>query len=208
MRAFSVITNLRMELFQALVRTVACRGPVNCINKRTAGQLAIILKPQCGRRVCVTRATWLSFVTRHIVVTALLQLSIRPLRTSQSTGNMDTVYWLWWPGIDSCPPLHPYTSFVCIVSCWILPSWAPRLCSWRPAARRRGGQQPRHCGHYRLPALLLFADSEKLQRKPSNHEVRDHYTLGTQQHTSLGVSSNCKPWRTHILRFIVSTEIV
>ena len=39
------------------VRTVACRGNVNCINKRTAGQLAIILKPQCGRRVCVTRAT-------------------------------------------------------------------------------------------------------------------------------------------------------
>ena len=59
-----------------------------------------------------------------------------------------------------------------------------------------------------VPALLLFADSEKLQRKPSNHEVRDHYTLGTQQHTSLGVSSNCKPWRTHVLRFFVSTEIV
>ena len=84
---------------------------------------------------------------------------------------------------------------LCVIRCWMFPSAGPDSAA---DDSRRGGErgQPRQYRQYLLPALLLFADSEKLQRKPSNHEVRDHYTLGTQLHTSLGVSSNCKPWIT------------
>ena len=98
---------------------------------------------------------------------------------------------------------------LCVIRCWMFPSAGPGLCSWWPAARRRAGPASpvSPVSPARTAAICWFRKTTKEAKQPwSQRSLHPRYT------TAHLFGSELKPWSmdntSHILRFIVNTEII